>query len=499
METLHELMQARREKLQRQVEAGLEAFPYSYDRTRTSEQIKEQFDDLLESETLVSVAGRLVAKRVMGKTTFGHLQDDKGRIQIYARRDDIGDEDYLLFRQTADLGDWVGFRGVVMLTKTGEKTLKVKEWQPLAKCIRPLPTVKEEADSGVRHNEVTDPDDRYRNRSLDLVVNPEAAESFRTRAKVISFIRKFLDERLFLEVETPVLQPLYGGGTARPFETFHNQLKKKLYLRIADELYLKRLIVGGLDRVYEISKDFRNEGVDRTHNPEFTMMECYVAFKDYTYHMELVEEMVSTLAKEINGSYTIRWGDQEIDCTPPWPRVKYIEALQEVTGKDLLGVDIDLLKQVAKDHNIELPEKVSYGKVMDELFGELVEPTFTRPTFVVDYPVEISPLAKRHRDDDRLVERFEAFIGGMEIANSFSELNDPEDQRSRFEAQAKARAAGDDEAMVVDEDYLQVMELGMPPTAGLGLGVDRLVMLLTNNSSIRDVILFPLLRDKEQQ
>ncbi|HEB84073.1 MAG TPA: lysine--tRNA ligase, partial [Bacteroidetes bacterium] len=310
--------------------------------------------------------------------------------------------------------------------------------------------------------------------------------------------RRRLDDLGFLEVETPALQPLYGGGTARPFVTHHNQLKKQLYLRIADELYLKRLIVGGLSRVYEISKDFRNEGVDRTHNPEFTMMECYAAFEDYTFAMDLVEEITCGIVRELHSCYRVPYNGGELDFTPPWPRVRFFDALREACGEDLLGAELERVAAAAGRHGIELPEGASLGKAIDVLFSELVEPTLVNPTFVLDYPIELSPLAKRHREDDRLVERFEAFAGGMEIANAFSELNDPDDQRARFEEQARARAAGDEEAMVLDEEFLAVLELGMPPTAGLGMGVDRLAMLLTDRTSIRDVILFPLLRDRRE-
>ncbi|MBZ0265614.1 lysine--tRNA ligase [bacterium] len=498
METIQELIAARREKVQALRNAGVQPYPYTYERSHTIEQFYQNFDSIKESEQEISIAGRMVAKRVMGKASFAHIQDETGRLQIYVKRDDIGTDPYQQYKKLTDLGDWMGLRGKAMITKTGEKTLHVTEWTMLSKAIRPLPVVKEDAETGKRYHEFTDPDERYRNRPLDLVVNPEVRKIFRTRARVISFIRRFLDDRRYLEVETPALQPLYGGGTARPFVTLHNQLKKNLYLRIADELYLKRLIVGGLDRVYEIAKDFRNEGVDRTHNPEFTMMECYIAFEDYMYHVNLVESMVSEMVKDIHGSYTLKYEDEEIDFAPPWGRVRFFDALNEKTGEDLLGADLQKLKEVAKRLHVPIPEGASVGKMQDELFSELVEPTFTRPTFVLDYPVELSPLAKRHRDNPLLVERFEAYVAGMEICNAFSELNDPDDQRARFEEQVRARSAGDEEAMPLDEDYLEALELGLPPTAGLGLGIDRLAMILTNSGSIRDVVLFPLLRDKEQ-
>ena len=421
METLQDLIEARRRKLDVWRAAGYEPYPYSFDRTHTVQQALETFDELKENETEIRVAGRLVAKRVMGKAAFAHLHDDTARIQIYVKRDDINPEGaegettpYSVFKTAMDLGDWIGLRGVMMVTQTGERTLHVHEITPLAKCIRPLPVVKEEAETGERHHEFADPDERYRNRPLDLIVNPDEREVFRARALIIRTMREHLDGADFLEVETPVLQPLYGGGSARPFTTHHNQLKKNLFLRIADELYLKRLVVGGLNRVYEISKDFRNEGVDRTHNPEFTMMECYAAFEDYNFMMDLVETMVADMAMKLRGSYIVPFAGIEVDLTPPWPRVKFFDALKEVTGEDLLGSDLKTVEALAKKHHIGLPDGASWSKVVDEIFGELVEPTLaSRGTFVIDYPRELSPLAKRHRTDERLVERFEAFAGGF--------------------------------------------------------------------------------------
>lgn len=505
METYQDLIEARRKKIDAWRAAGYEPYPYSFSRTHTVQQLMDDFDSLLEAKTEVNLAGRLVAKRVMGKASFAHLLDDTGRIQFYISRDDVNPEGaevetapYTVFKQAVDLGDWIGLRGYAMVTKTGEKTLHILEFTPLAKCIRPLPVVKEEAETGERHHEFSDPNERFRNRPLDLTVNPDEREVFRIRSLIIRTMREHLEKHGFLEVETPVLQPLYGGGTARPFVTHHNQLKKDLYLRIADELYLKRLIVGGLNKVYEISKDFRNEGVDRTHNPEFTMMECYAAFEDYSYMMDLVEDIVSDLAQKIHDGTTIPFGDLQIDVSKPWPRVKFFDALKDAIGVDLLGKDIKEVREIADKLHITYDEKASWGKIVDEIVGEHVEPKFAaRATFMVDYPRELSPLAKRHRSDDRLVERFEAFAGGFEICNAFSELNDPADQRARFEDQQKNREAGDDEAMPLDEDYIAALELGLPPTAGLGMGVDRLTMLMTNRLSIRDVILFPLLRDKD--
>jgi len=504
METYQDLIEARRKKLDAWRAAGFEPYPYSYSRTHTVQQLLDGFDELLEKKVEVRIAGRLVAKRVMGKASFAHLNDDTTRIQFYISRDDVNPEGaegettpYSVFKNAVDLGDWIGLRGYPMVTKTGEKTLHTLEYTPLAKCIRPLPVVKEEAETGERHHEFSDPDERFRNRPLDLIVNPDEREVFRSRALIIQTMREHLENAGFLDVETPVLQPLYGGGTARPFTTHHNQLKKNLYLRIADELYLKRLIVGGLNRVYEIGKDFRNEGVDRTHNPEFTMMECYAAFEDYSFMMELVETMVADMAQRLHGSHLVPWGEGEVDVSTPWPRVKFFDALREAIGEDLLGASIEHVQDVADRHHVEYDEKAGWAKIVDEIFGELVEPKLAgRATFITDYPRELSPLAKRHRDDERLAERFEAFLGGMEIANAFSELNDPADQRDRFEEQQLNREAGDEEAMPLDEEYIGVLELGLPPTAGLGMGVDRLTMILTNRLSIRDVILFPLLRDK---
>ncbi|MFH0883355.1 MAG: lysine--tRNA ligase [bacterium] len=505
METYQDLIEARRKKLDAWRAAGFEPYPYSFSRTHTVQQLLDGFKELLAGKTEVTVAGRLVAKRVMGKASFAHLHDDTARIQFYISRNDVNPEGaegettpYSVFKNAVDLGDWIGLRGYAMVTKTGEKTLHILEYTPLAKCIRPLPVVKEEAETGQRHHEFSDPDERFRNRPLDLIVNPDEREVFRARALIIRTMREHLEKAAFLEVETPVLQPLYGGGTARPFMTHHNQLKKDLYLRIADELYLKRLIISGLNRVYEISKDFRNEGVDRTHNPEFTMMECYAAFEDYTFMMELVESMVADMAQRLHGAFLVQWGDGTVDVSTPWPRVRFFDALSEAVGEDLLDTTIEKVREVADRHHIEYNDKASWGKIVDEIFGELVEPKLSgRATFIIDYPRELSPLAKRHREDKRLVERFEAFMGGMEVANAFSELNDPADQRDRFDEQQLNREAGDEEAMPFDEDYIGALELGLPPTAGLGMGVDRLAMILTNKLSIRDVILFPLLRDKD--
>ncbi|MEW6751822.1 MAG: lysine--tRNA ligase [Candidatus Latescibacterota bacterium] len=500
-ESRDELVQTRRDKLARLRQSAVPTCPYAFARTHRIGEALDRFDELVAQGGAVSLAGRLMARRVMGKASFGHVADDSGRIQVYLRRPEVGSGQdpagYDLFRSAVDLGDWLGVEGVPMVTRTGERTVQVTSWTLLAKCLRPLPVVKEEADSGQRHHQYSDPDERYRHRAMDLAVNPEERQVFRRRARLIQLMRRHLEERGFLEVETPALQPLYGGGTARPFVTFHNQLGRQLYLRIADELYLKRLIVGGVERVYEICKDFRNEGVDRTHNPEFTMMECYAAFEDYTFMMGLVEQMVTTIVQEVHGSTAIPWLDGTLDFTPPWPRVRFFAALQEQAGRDLRDADVTVLRAVARKLEVVVPAGAERGRLLEGLFAERVEPTFARPTFVVDYPLELSPLARRHRRDPRLVERFEAFAGGMEIANAFSELNDPDEQRARFAEQQRLRQAGDEEAMPLDEDYLGVLELGMPPTAGLGMGVDRLAMLLTNRQSIRDVVLFPLLRDRQ--
>ncbi len=492
----------RREEREALEARGIDPYPYAWNVTAHAGPLFERFDDERNqpdesgeaSERLdVSLAGRMMSKRIMGKAAFFDLQDSSGTIQVYVKRDDMPEGFYNeVFKKLLDIGDIVGVEGFVFRTKMGEVTLHARRLVLLAKSLRPLPVVKEQ--DGRTFNEVTDKEFRYRRRYVDLIVNPEVRDVFRDRARLITAMRRFLDERGYVEVETPVLQPLYGGAAARPFVTHHNALDTRLFLRIATELYLKRLIVGGFDGVYEISKDFRNEGLSRFHNPEFTMMELYVAYKDYVWMMDLVEELVEHLALALHGSTEIPVGSHVLSFRRPWKRIGLLAAIEEKTGCDLYGKSRDEIADAARRLGLSVDSTMGAGKLIDEIFGEFVEPTLLQPTFITDYPVELSPLAKRHRDREGLVERFEVICNGKEICNAFSELNDPADQRRRFEEQARLRAEGDDEAMQVDEDFLRALEYGMPPTAGLGIGIDRLAMILTNQDSIRDVILFPQLR-----
>ncbi|MBN1558708.1 lysine--tRNA ligase, partial [candidate division KSB1 bacterium] len=447
----------------------------------------------------VSLAGRLMAIRKMGKASFAHIMDATARIQIYVRLDQVGEDAYAVFK-LLDIGDIIGVEGEVMTTKTGEITIVVARLELLTKNLRPLPIVKEKEEDGqkITYDAFADTEARYRQRYVDLVVNRAVMDVFRKRSQIISAMRDYLDGRGYLEVETPVLQPIYGGATARPFITHHNALDMRLYMRIADELYLKRLIVGGYDGVYEISKDFRNEGIDRTHNPEFTMMELYVAYKDYNFMMQLVEEMVNVIAQKVLGTSRITYQGSEIDLTPPWPRLPLFAAIEKYAGINLYGMAVDELKATAKELHVEIEDFWGAGKIIDEIFANKVEAHLIQPVFICDYPVELSPLAKRHRENPKLVERFEPYIAGREIGNAFSELNDPLDQRDRFDSQMKLKEAGDEEAQVLDDDFLRALEYGMPPTAGLGMGIDRLIMLLTDQASIRDVIFFPTMRPEKQ-
>ena len=432
--------------------------------------------------------------RRMGKSSFFHIQDGGGRLQIFIKRDDIGEDIYNYFK-LLDIGDFVGVDGFVFKTKVNEISIHARNLTVLCKSIRPLPIVKEKEDT--TFDAFSNKEQRYRNRHLDLIVNTDIRDTFIKRANIIKSIRNYLDDLGFLEVETPVLQPLYGGANARPFTTHHNSLDQKLFLRIADELYLKRLIIGGIDRVYELSKDFRNEGMDRNHNPEFTMLEFYWAYADYEDNMDLVEAMIRDVAKNI-GAQKINWGEMTIDLAKPFKRKPIFELLKEATGVDFSNISLEQLREICIEHNIEVHDNANYGQMLDGLMSTLVEPNLIQPTFVIDYPKEISPLAKKHRNGDpNLVERFELFIGTAEFANAFTELNDPIDQRERFESQEKLEKAGDEEAHPIDEDFLQAIECGMPPTAGVGIGIDRLVMLLTENLSIKDVILFPAMRKEE--
>lgn len=496
-EDVNELIQIRRNKLAQLEEMGVNAYGYSYDRTHHTADILEQFEEL-EGKT-VRVAGRIMALRRQGKAAFGNIADAKGRLQIYVRKDAVGDEKYDMFK-LLDLGDFLGIEGEVGKTRTGEITIRAKTVELLSKALRPMPVVKEKVDeqgNKVVFDAFADKELRYRQRYVDLLVNEDVRDVFIKRSLIVREIRNYLDNRTFLEVETPVLQSLYGGASARPFTTHHNALDMKLFLRIADELYLKRLIVGGFEGVYEIAKDFRNEGIDRFHNPEFTMLELYVAYEDYTFMMELFETMVSQIALKVNGSMIVQRGEHEIDLTPPWQRLPLFSAIEKYTGEDLSDKTETEIRVIAKAKGVEVDETMGSGKMIDEIFSELVEHHLIQPVHLTDYPLELSPLAKKHRDNPKLVERFETFVAGGEICNSFSELNDPIDQKERFEDQVQLREQGDDEAQNMDTDYIRALEYGMPPTAGIGVGVDRLVMLLTNQPSLRDVILFPTMRPSE--
>ncbi|MEJ2236793.1 MAG: lysine--tRNA ligase [Gemmatimonadales bacterium] len=482
--------EARREKLASLRESCIEPFEYGFGRTHTALQAVAEYQSDTESE--VRLAGRIVALRPHGKTTFGHIADHTGKVQFFIRKDEVGDEPYHMLK-LLDLGDHVGLDGFMFTTKTGEVTVRVRTMTLLAKALRPLPLGKEDAE-GVQHSGLADTETRYRERYVDLAVNEHTRDTFRLRASVVSYLRSFLDSKGYVEVETPALQPVYGGALARPFVTHYNALDATFYLRIATELYLKRCIVGGLDRVYEIGKDFRNEGIDREHNPEFTMLEFYQAYADYTDIMGLVEEMLHGVVSELFGGPTLERFGTTFDFTPPWPRLAYTELVREHAGVDLRTAEDAVLRATLANRDIDDLDDMPRTKLMDELFKHFVEQSLVQPCFVTDYPIEISPLAKPKRGDPSLAERFELFVNGKELANAFSELNDPDDQRARFEAQTAARAAGDQEAHQVDEDYVRSLEYGMPPTGGCGIGVDRLIMLFAEMSSIRDVILFPMLR-----
>jgi lysyl-tRNA synthetase class 2 len=492
-EELNFVQKARREKLDALVAAGVAPFAYGFTRTHEASDAVASLPDGQEEGAPVSVAGRLVAWRGHGKTAFAHLADGTGRIQLYFRKDDLGEETFARLA-LFDIGDVVGVHGPLMRTRTGEVTVRVSSVEMLAKSLRPLPYGKEEVVDGVtiRHSGFTDPEQRYRQRYADLAVHPEVRALFIARSRLLTSIRAFLDARQYLEVETPVLQPLYGGAAARPFTTHHNALDMPLFLRIADELYLKRLVVGGFDRVYEIGHDFRNEGIDRTHNPEFTMLEFYQAFADYEEMMTVVEALFVHAADAVRGVSGV--GEAVPTFQPPFTRIEWVGSLSAALGEDALELSDDALRAHANAQGIEKTTNMSRPKLLDELFGALVESRIVEPTFVVDYPVELSPLAKPKRGNPRLTERFELFARGRELANAFSELNDPIDQRQRFEAQARLRDAGDDEATGVDEDYLRAMEYGMPPMGGVGIGIDRLFMYLTGTANIRDAILFPTMR-----
>lgn len=500
---LSELEIVRRENLQKIQEMGIDPYPAAaFPVTHQSATIQAEFQTDEEGHPLnfqeVCLAGRLMGKRIMGKASFAELQDSSGRIQIYVSRDDIapGEDKALyntLFKKLLDIGDFVGVKGFVFRTRMGETTVHVKELTLLSKSLKPLPVVKVD-DEGNVHDAFTNPELRYRQRYVDLTVNPEIRDLFRKRSRLITSMRAFLDDLGLMEVETPILQPIHGGAAARPFKTHHNSLDMPLYMRIANELYLKRLIVGGFDGVYEFGKMFRNEGMDATHNPEFTMVEFYVAYKDYHWMMDTTERLLEHSVKTVTGGTTVQVKDNTIDFQGPFRRLTMFDAIKEYTDIDISEMDESQLRQVCKDLHIEVENSMGKGKLIDEIFGEKVEGHLIQPTFITDYPVEMSPLTKKHREKMGLVERFELIVNGKELANAYSELNDPLEQRKRFEEQLKLAKRGDEEAMALDEDFLRALEYGMPPTSGIGIGVDRLVMLVTGQTSIQEVLFFPQMR-----
>ena len=489
----------RREKLTKLREMGIDPYPAAlYPVDETSAGIKQNY----EEGKKVVVSGRLMSRRIQGKASFAELQDSAGRIQVYFNRDEIctGEDKTLyndVYKKLLDIGDIIGIEGELFTTQVGEKTIMVKHFTILCKTLRPLPLPKQDAD-GNTYDEFNDPEMRYRQRYVDLVVNPHVKETFIKRTKITNSIRQFYNDRGYLEVETTILQPIPGGAAARPFLTHHNALNIPLYLRIANELYLKRLIVGGFDGVYEFSKDFRNEGMDRTHNPEFTVMELYVAYKDYNWMMDTTEALLEKVAIDANGTSKVTVGENEIEFKAPYARVPILEAIKIHTGEDVAGMGEVELRETAKKLGLEVDETMGVGKLIDEIFGEKCEHFYIQPTFITDYPKEMSPLTKEHRDNPALTERFELMVNGKELANCYSELNDPIDQRERFEEQLRLSEKGDDEAMFIDQDFIRALEYGMPPTSGIGIGIDRLVMLLTNNSSIQEVLFFPQMRPEKK-
>lgn len=493
---LNELQIQRRQALDQLRELGIEAYPAeSFEVTAYSSGVKSKFDELEGTE--VTLAGRLMSRRIMGKASFADLLDAKGRIQLYISRDDIcpGEDKTMyntVFKKLLDLGDIIGVRGTVFKTGMGEISIHVYGLTILAKSLNPLPLPKEV--DGKVYDAFTSPEHRYRMRYVDLIVNTHTRDTFIRRTKTIASMRDFLNEKGYMEVETPILQPIPGGAAARPFITHHNTLDMPLYLRVANELYLKRLLVGGFDGVFEFAKDFRNEGMDRTHNPEFTQMELYVAYKDYYWMMDLTEEMLRQICVEVTGDSKVAFGDHVIDFGNPFQRLTIYGAIEKYAGVDISGMDEKELRETCRRFHVEIDDSMGKGKLIDELFGETVERHLIQPTIIMDYPVEMSPLTKKHRDNPELTERFELIINGKEIANCYSELNDPIDQRQRFEDQAKLMERGDNDAMFIDQDFLRALEYGMPPTAGIGIGIDRLVMLLTNHASIQEVLFFPQMR-----
>ena len=495
MSILSEQEQIRIEKLVQLKAMGINPYPAAlYPVTHTSKQILADFAE----EATVVIAGRLMSRRIQGKASFAELQDKDGRIQVYFNRDEICESDDKslyndVYKKLLDIGDIIGVEGTLFTTQVGVKTVLVKKFTLLSKALRPLPLPKQDAE-GNTYDEFNNAEQRYRQRYVDLIVNPKVKNTFVKRTKITNSIRNFFNAKDYLEVETPILQPIPGGAAARPFLTHHNALNIPLYLRIANELYLKRLIVGGFDGVYEFAKDFRNEGMDRTHNPEFTVMELYVAYKDYHWMMETTETLLEKVAIDSNGSSQVTVGDHTIDFKAPYPRVPILSAIEQHTGVDVSRMDENELRTTAKNMGLEVDDTMGVGKLIDEIFGEKCEHHYIQPTFITDYPKEMSPLTKEHRDNPALTERFELMVNGKELANAYSELNDPIDQRKRFEDQLALSEKGDDEAMFIDQDFLRALEYGMPPTSGIGIGIDRLVMLLTNNSSIQEVLFFPQMK-----
>ncbi|TYS30083.1 lysine--tRNA ligase [Bacillus pumilus] len=491
-EELNDQFQVRRDKMNNMREEGIDPFGERYDRSHQSAQIIAEYDefskeDLEEKSAQVTIAGRMMTKRGKGKAGFAHIQDLEGQIQIYVRKDSVGEEAYELFK-SSDLGDIIGVTGTVFKTNVGELSIKATSFEVLTKALRPLPD---------KYHGLKDVEQRYRQRYLDLIVNPESKQTFIMRSKIIQSMRRYLDSKGYLEVETPTMHSIPGGASARPFITHHNALDMPLYMRIAIELHLKRLIVGGLEKVYEIGRVFRNEGVSTRHNPEFTMIELYEAYADYNDIMNLTENLIAHIAEEVLGTTTIQYGEDEIDLKPEWKRLHMVEAVKEATGVDFWQeMSVEEAKQHAADHGIEITKNMTVGHIINEFFEQKVEETLVQPTFIYGHPVEISPLAKKNPKDPRFTDRFELFIVRREHANAFTELNDPIDQRERFEAQLKEREEGNDEAHLMDDDFVEALEYGMPPTGGLGIGIDRLIMLLTNSPSIRDVLLFPQMRNR---
>ncbi|OLP63273.1 Lysine--tRNA ligase [Bacillus pumilus] len=491
-EELNDQFQVRRDKMNKMREEGIDPFGERYDRSHQSAQIIAEYDELSKEdlegkEAHVTIAGRMMTKRGKGKAGFAHIQDLAGQIQIYVRKDSVGEEAYELFK-SSDLGDIIGVSGTVFKTNVGELSIKATSFEVLTKALRPLPD---------KYHGLKDVEQRYRQRYLDLIVNPESKQTFIMRSKIIQSMRRYLDSKGYLEVETPTMHSIPGGASARPFITHHNALDMQLYMRIAIELHLKRLIVGGLEKVYEIGRVFRNEGVSTRHNPEFTMIELYEAYADYKDIMNLTENLIAHIAQEVLGTTTIQYGEDEIDLKPEWKRLHMVEAVKEATGVDFwIEMSVEEAKQHAADHGIEITKNMSVGHIINEFFEQKVEETLVQPTFIYGHPVEISPLAKKKPEDPRFTDRFELFIVRREHANAFTELNDPIDQRERFEAQLKEREEGNDEAHLMDDDFVEALEYGMPPTGGLGIGIDRLIMLLTNSPSIRDVLLFPQMRNR---